>query len=41
MKTNNKSGFGISRRALLAGAAVGATQVVAPFVITARAAEAI
>ena len=41
MKTHEKSGFGISRRTLLAGAAFGATQVAAPFVMTARAAEAI
>ena len=32
---------GLSRRTLLAGAAIGATQIAAPFIITARAAEAI
>jgi branched-chain amino acid transport system substrate-binding protein len=42
MKTSkNENGFGISRRTLLAGAAIGATQIAAPFVITARAAESI
>ncbi len=33
--------FGISRRTLLAGAAIGATQIAAPFIMTAQAAEPI
>ena len=41
MKLIDGSKSGISRRTLLAGAAIGATQIAAPFVITARAAEAI
>jgi branched-chain amino acid transport system substrate-binding protein len=41
MKVINKPASGISRRTLLAGAAIGATQIAAPFVITARAAESI
>src|SRR5665213_1118258 len=41
MKKSRNNGFGISRRTLLAGAAFGVTQLSAPFVITARAAEAI
>ncbi len=41
MKRANEPQFKISRRTLLAGAAIGATQIAAPFVITARAAEAI
>jgi branched-chain amino acid transport system substrate-binding protein len=41
MKLTNGPKSGISRRTLLAGAAIGATQIAAPFVITARAAEAI
>ena len=41
MKLIEEPKFGISRRTLLAGAAIGATQIAAPFVITARAAEAI
>ena len=41
MKLIKEPKFGISRRTLLAGAAIGATQIAAPFVITARAAEAI
>lgn len=36
-----RTGFAISRRTLLAGAGVGAVQLAAPFVITARAAEAV
>ena len=35
------TGFGISRRTLLAGATFGAAQLASPFVITARAAEAV
>jgi branched-chain amino acid transport system substrate-binding protein len=41
MTTKTTSGFGISRRTLLAGAAFGATQLAAPFVVTARAAESV
>src|ERR1700744_91652 len=41
MKVIKSSASGISRRTLLAGAAIGATQIAAPFVITARAAESI
>ena len=41
MKLIEEPKFSISRRTLLAGAAIGATQIAAPFVITARAAEAI
>jgi branched-chain amino acid transport system substrate-binding protein len=41
MKVIKNSAPGISRRTLLAGAAIGATQIAAPFVITARAAESI
>jgi branched-chain amino acid transport system substrate-binding protein len=41
MKVIRSSASGISRRTLLAGAAIGATQIAAPFVITARAAESI
>lgn len=41
MKGSKEERFSISRRTLLAGAAIGATQIGAPFVITARAAEAI
>jgi branched-chain amino acid transport system substrate-binding protein len=41
MKIIKGSASGISRRTLLAGAAIGATQIAAPFVITARAAESI
>lgn len=41
MKKTGNNGFGVSRRTLLAGAALGFTQIAAPFVITARAAEAI
>jgi branched-chain amino acid transport system substrate-binding protein len=33
--------FNITRRTLLAGAAIGVTQMAAPFVVTARAAESI
>jgi branched-chain amino acid transport system substrate-binding protein len=41
MKKTRNNGSGVSRRTLLAGAALGITQIAAPFVITARAAEAI
>jgi branched-chain amino acid transport system substrate-binding protein len=41
MKVIKNSASGISRRTLLAGAAIGATQIAAPFVVTARAAESI
>src|SRR5262249_50644318 len=41
MKVSKDQALSISRRTLLAGAAIGATQIAAPFVITARAAEAI
>lgn len=41
MKVIKNSASGISRRTLLAGAAIGATQIAAPFVVTARAAELI
>jgi len=41
MKVSKGQAFSISRRTFLTGAAVGATQIAAPFVITARAAEAI
>ncbi|MDE2064026.1 MAG: ABC transporter substrate-binding protein, partial [Bradyrhizobium sp.] len=41
MKKKITSGSGISRRTLLAGAAVGAVQLANPFVITARAAESV
>src|ERR1700742_601946 len=41
MKVIKNSASGISRRTLLAGEAIGATQIASPFVITARAAESI
>ena len=41
MTKKSISGFGINRRTLLTGAAVGAVQLTAPFVITARAAESV
>jgi branched-chain amino acid transport system substrate-binding protein len=41
MTKTTTTGFGISRRALLAGATFGAAQLAAPFVITARAAESV
>src|ERR1700721_1497579 len=41
MKKSRNNGSGVNRRTLLAGAALGITQIAAPFVITARAAEAI
>jgi len=41
MKVSQSLGTGISRRTLLAGATLGAAQLAAPFVITARAAEAV
>jgi branched-chain amino acid transport system substrate-binding protein len=41
MKNGKHQSFKISRRTLLAGAAIGASQLAAPFVLTARAAEAI
>ena len=39
MKLAKEPQFNISRRTLLAGAAIGVTQMAAPFVVTARAAE--
>ena len=42
MKVSKNQACSISRRTLLTGAAIGATQIVAaPFIITARAEEAI
>ncbi|GAC1327371.1 MAG: ABC transporter substrate-binding protein [Beijerinckiaceae bacterium] len=41
MRISDISRAGVSRRTLLAGATLGAAQIAAPFVITARAAEAI
>jgi branched-chain amino acid transport system substrate-binding protein len=41
MKVSKKQAFRVSRRTFLTGVAIGATQITAPFVITARAVEAI
>ena len=41
MKKTRNNGSGVSRRTLLVGAALGITQITAPFIITAHAAEAI
>jgi branched-chain amino acid transport system substrate-binding protein len=41
MKVSKNQAFRVSRRTLLTGVAIGATQITAPFVITARAVEAI
>ncbi|MGH9695571.1 MAG: ABC transporter substrate-binding protein, partial [Bryobacteraceae bacterium] len=41
MKLAKEPQFNISRRTLLAGAAIGVTQMAAPFVVTARAAESV
>jgi len=41
MKLAKEPQFNITRRTLLAGAAIGVTQMAAPFVVTARAAESI